>query len=213
MPPLVKYCGLSSKEDIDDAIDAGANYVGFIHHPPSPRHITLESIGELSHYAKGKINSVAVVVNPDDTTLQTLKNQPLTHIQLHGSESPERCKNVEFITQKHIIKACSIANKDDIKRALSYAPYVEHILFDAKTSNPDMPGGLGISFDWSLLQNITVKKTWFLAGGLSINNIDNALDITHAPMLDISSGIESSAGVKDHKKMHAFMKHITQRAT
>ena len=211
-PPLIKYCGLSSTEDIDDAIRAHVHYIGFIHHPASPRHLTLDEIDELSRYAK-KIRTVAVLVNPDDKMLQTLKKQPLTHIQLHGNESPERCKNVQFITGKHIIKACSIHNKQDVQNALAYEPYVDHILFDAKTPNPDMPGGVGASFDWSLLKDITLQNPWFLAGGLDRNNVDKALDISDAPMLDISSGIESSTGVKDHIKMMDFMNHIAKRAS
>ena len=211
-PPLIKYCGLSSTEDIDDAIRANVHYIGFIHHPASPRHLTLDEIDELSRYAK-KIRTVAVLVNPDDKMLQTLKKQPLTHIQLHGNESPERCKNVQFITGKHIIKACSIHNKQDVQNALAYEPYVDHILFDAKTPNPDMPGGVGASFDWSLLKDITLQNPWFLAGGLDRNNVDKALDISDAPMLDISSGIESSTGVKDHIKMMDFMNHIAKRAS
>jgi len=209
--PHIKFCGLSSTEDIDDAIETGAHYAGFIHHPASPRHVTLEDIDELSRYAYKKIKTVAVVVNPENATLEAFKKQSLTHIQLHGSESHERCENIKFITKKNIIKACSIKNIDDVQNALSYQSHVDMLLFDAKTDNADMPGGLGKTFDWSLLGNINVTLPWFLAGGLSLNNVDKALDMTGASMLDVSSSIESSAGVKDHQKMREFMNYIKQR--
>jgi phosphoribosylanthranilate isomerase len=189
------------------AVFVGASYVGFVHYAPSPRHVTLDMLRMLSNYADSvEIPSVAVVVAPDNPLLEALQHiDSLSYIQLHGGESLERIKQIQRITDKKLIKACSISTMEDMDTALLFEPYCDHLLFDAKTSNPNLPGGMGQSFDWTFLQSITTQNAWFLAGGLDINNVEMALEITHAPLLDISSGIESESGVKDHLKMRAFM--------
>lgn len=203
----VKICGLTTAQTLDAALDGGASFVGAVIFPKSPRHITPAEAATLFARARGRAKVVAVVVNPDDALLTeiaaTLKPDL---IQLHGSETPERGDEVRALTGAGIIKALAIRTADDFAPAVAWEPVADHLLFDAKpVEGSVLPGGVGARFDWSLLAGRSFARPWFLAGGLEPENIAEAVRISGAPMVDVSSGVESAPGVKDPSRIAAFL--------
>lgn len=207
MSILIKNCGLRTVEAIDAAIDSGADYLGFILYPPSPRYIEARDIAALTSGLSDHVKTVAVLVDPTDTELAAMHehwNPDL--LQLHGSETIERIQAIKQQYDKPIIKALGIEGDYDIAQALEYEPYVEHLLLDAKDDT--QKGGTGRSFDWNLLKGTTFTKQWFLSGGLNGANVVEAITHSGAPMVDVSSGIESSRGVKDLEKIKQFNENV-----
>lgn len=205
MPITIKNCGLNSAHAVEAAIVSGANFLGFIHYPDSPRHAEPMDVQNWlkAHGRAAKI--VAVMVNPSDTLLQeVISNYSPTHLQLHGDESPERIESIKHRFGLPIIKAIAIENATDIQRAHDYESYVEFLLLDTKAPTGQVSGGTGKSFDWSLLEAADFEIPVFLSGGLNAENIEDALRITKAHYIDISSGLESSRGVKDAQKIKQF---------
>ena len=203
----VKICGLTTLETLNAALNGGAAYVGAVIFPKSPRHIEPAKAAELFAPARGRAKIVAVVVNPDDHLLrqigQTLKPD---YVQLHGNEAPERAHMVRSLTGAKIIKALSIRTADDFAVAKHWQAVADILLFDAKPpAGADLPGGVGHSFDWSLMANRPLPAKWFLAGGINPDNLGEALRITRAPMVDVSSGVERAPGVKDITLIHEFL--------
>jgi len=211
MPPRVKICGISTLAAAKTALDDSADFLGFIHFAKSPRHLALESMADLMKTIRdvnATIPLVSVVVNPDDDLLKMLKTVVRPDlIQLHGKESPERVAEVAALTFIPLIKALSVSEKADLVAAEAYEPHVRYMMFDAKPpANADLPGGLGLSFDWTIMQDYRGTKPWFLAGGLDAGNVAEAVKMSGAPMLDISSGVESAPGVKDAGLISGFLR-------
>ena len=204
----VKICGLTTPETLDAALDGGASFVGAVIFAKSPRNIAPAEAATLFERARGRAKVVAVVVNPDDALLgeiaATLKPD---FIQLHGSEAPARAAEVRALTGAGIIKALPIRSAEDFAAAAAWEPFCDYLMFDAKPpEGADLPGGVGASFDWSLLAGRAFEKPWFLAGGLNPENVAEAIRISGAPLVDVSSGVESAPGVKDAARIAAFLK-------
>lgn len=210
MTPAIKICGLTTADTLAAAIDGGADFVGAVIFPKSPRHIAPDVAGELFQPARGKARIVAVVVDPEDALLETIgRTLKPDLVQLHGRETPERVAAVRALTGAGVIKALPIRTSEDLDAAEAWEPHVDHLMFDAKPPEGSvLPGGVGRSFDWSLLSDRAFKKRWFLAGGLNPDNVAEALALTGAPMADVSSGVESAPGVKDAARIAAFLQAV-----
>lgn len=207
---LVKICGLTTPETLDAALDGGAAFVGAVVYPKSPRHLEPLHAATLFDRARGRAKVVAVTVDASDADLTgiALILKP-DLIQLHGRETPERAARVRELTGAGIIRALAVSSAADIEAAAAWEPVVDHLMFDARPpQGSTLPGGVGASFDWSLLAGRSFEKSWFLAGGLTPDNVAQALSVTKAPMLDVSSGVESAPGVKDSGLITAFLKAV-----
>jgi len=202
----IKICGLSTPETIGAAMRAGATHLGFVHFPKSPRHVEADQLRSLAAPVPSHIGRVAVLVDPTDETLSDLSaTGALTAFQLHGRETPERAAAIRVRFGVPVWKAISVKTGADIAAAGIYADAVDFLLFDAKT--PDgaaLPGGMGLRFDWTLLRGASPSLPWGLSGGLGIDNVAEAIRITGAPLVDISSGVESAPGIKSVDKIMAF---------
>ncbi|MCC3862480.1 phosphoribosylanthranilate isomerase [Pseudemcibacter aquimaris] len=214
MTAKAKICGLSNLETMNAAIDAGASIIGFVFFPPSPRNVDPVIAGELCNSAKGKIQTAGVFVNPDDALLgEVLKEADLDYIQLHGTETLERIQYIKSRFGKKVIKAISVASVSDIARAREYENHVDMLLFDAKPPTDmenALPGGNGLEFDWQLIAGKEWKVPWLLSGGLDETNVAQAIKISGAKMVDVSSGVEETPGTKNIEKINAFMKAIQE---
>lgn len=210
-----KICGLSTPETLDAAIAGGASHVGFVFFPKSPRHVTFEQAGALAARVPSRIGRVGVFVDPDDATLETAaKAGFLTAIQIHNAP-PSRFWAVESRMRRAAIDlwaAVSVRRASDLDAARSYGPpEVSKIVYDAKTPDDSLlPGGMGLRFDWTMLRNYRHSNDWALAGGLDAQNVAEAIHITGAQMVDVSSGVESAPGIKDVDKIAAFLKATAQ---
>nr|WP_314529336.1 phosphoribosylanthranilate isomerase [uncultured Brevundimonas sp.] len=207
---LVKICGLTTPDTLDAALDGGADFVGAVVFPKSPRHIAPAVAAALFERARGRAGIVAVVVNPDDALLQEIaRTLKPDFIQLHGSETEQRAEAVRALTGAGVIKALPIRQADDFAAADEWDYHADHLMFDAKPpEGAVLPGGVGHSFDWTLLADQAFRHPWFLAGGLNPDNVAEALRITGAPMVDVSSGVESAPGVKDAGRIAAFIEAV-----
>ncbi|CRK75921.1 phosphoribosylanthranilate isomerase [Nereida ignava] len=208
MAPLIrtKFCGLSRPEDVTAAADAGAAYVGFVFFPKSPRNVSIEQAAALAVTVPVGIAKVALVVNASDAELDAIVEAvPLDMLQLHGAESVERVREVRTRYGLPVMKAVGVADADDLPALDAYAMAADQLLIDAKPpKNADLPGGNGLSFDWRLIAGKSWPVPWMLAGGLTPDNAAEAVAMTGARQLDVSSGVEASVGVKDSELMTAF---------
>ncbi|WP_088306998.1 phosphoribosylanthranilate isomerase [Novosphingobium sp. B 225] len=203
--PKIKICGLTTPETLEAAIAARADYFGLMFYAPSPRFASLGVARELTERAAGRIGKVGVYVDADDATLtETIAAAGLDALQFHGSESPERVAQARAQFGLPVWKVLSVAKAEDIARAQAYLGAADLILFDAKTPKGALQGGMGLKFDWSLLSAWKAPCPWGLAGGLSAENVAEAVRLTGAPLVDTSSGVESAPGVKDVAKIAAF---------
>ena len=204
MKPSVKICGLTRPEDIACAVETGAGFLGFIVECPSKRRLTVIEAAALAPHAGG-VPRVAVAVNPSDDLIdRILSKMKPDYIQLHGDESPSRA--AEIGQRCNIIKAVGIASDDDMKAAETYAGVADFILYDAKPPKGEaVRGGHGVAIDWGIIARAPTPKTFAVAGGLTPENVAQAIAETRAPIVDVSSGVEVSPGVKDPLKITAFM--------
>ena len=208
MKTKVKICGLSTLESLEAALDAGADYVGLVFFPKSPRHVSLDQARELANKARSRAKIVALTVNAADDELAAIReNLAPDFIQAHGAESPER---IEEITRRFapVIKAIAVAAASDIAAAKAYRDVANMLLFDAKAPENlknALPGGNGLSFDWSLLSKDGSRKPFMLSGGLNPENVARAIKATGAPIVDVSSGVELSPGKKDAGLIRNFI--------
>ncbi|HKR91591.1 phosphoribosylanthranilate isomerase [Novosphingobium sp.] len=210
--PAIKICGISTPGALEAAIRARAAYVGLNFFPKSPRFVSPRQAAELSKRAEGRVRRVGLFVDADDDALaQFIAATQLDGLQLHGSESPERTAQVRARFGLPVWKALSVASADDVAHAHAYAGAADLILFDAKTPKGALPGGMGLSFDWSLVAQRKGAVAWGLAGGLTPENVAEAVALTGAPLVDTSSGVESAPGIKDEGKIAAFCAAV-QRA-
>ena len=204
----IKICGLKTPEALDVALESGADLVGFVFFAPSPRNLALETARMLGERVKGRAGKVALTVDADDATLAdivaALKPDML---QLHGSETPERVTAVRARFGLPAMKALPIAERADLARIERYAKVADRLLFDARApKEATRPGGLGKPFDWTLLRDIDVNIPFMLSGGLDAGNVAEALHITRAGGVDVSSGVERAPGEKDVEKIRAFIR-------
>jgi phosphoribosylanthranilate isomerase len=203
--PAMKFCGLTTPQALDAAIVARADYAGFVFYPPSPRNLSLGDAATLGARAAGRIGTVGLFVDADDATIaDAVTAGRLDAIQLHGAETPERAAKLRAQFGLPVWKALAIAGPGDADRARAYESAVDLVLFDAKTPRASLPGGMGLVFDWSLVAGWKGRTRWGLAGGLTAENVAEALRITGAPLVDTSSGVESAPGVKDVDRIAAF---------
>ncbi|HEU6440840.1 MAG TPA: phosphoribosylanthranilate isomerase [Microvirga sp.] len=209
MDTLIKICGLSTPETLAAALDAGADMVGFVRFPKSPRHVTLDLGHRLSLQAKGRAKRVVLLVDPGDEDIaQAVEAINPDLIQLHGSETPERVAEIRAIVRRPVMKALGVADKSDLEALSSYAKGAEHLVLDAKPPRTAaaLPGGNGISFDWRLLNGLDPALPIMLSGGLNPDNVAEAIRLTRPKAVDVSSGVESGPGLKDPARIEAFIK-------
>lgn len=205
----VKICGLTEPESLTAAIKAGADFLGFVFYPASPRYIAPEAAAYLTHYVPKTVRSVGLFVDPEDAALKTtLAQVRLDVIQLHGQESPGRIAEIKQGFGLPVIKAISIASHADLEKIPGYDVVADWLMFDA--AGEDLPGGTGKRFDWSLLSGVQTARPWFLAGGLTPENVGQAMTTLHPDAVDVSSGVESARGIKDPAKIRAFLKAVKQ---
>ncbi len=203
----VKICGLTRPEDVSAVADAGAAYAGFVFFPESPRNVTIEQARHLAVEVPVGVAKVALVVNADDALLDAITAAvPLDILQLHGSESPKRVSEVRSRYGLPVMKAVGVADQEDVAALDLYAEVADQILVDAKPpKNADLPGGNGVSFDWRLISARRWSKPWMLAGGLTPDNVAEAIALTGAKQVDVSSGVETAPGVKDAGVIQEFI--------
>jgi len=208
MPLTIKICGLKTPDALDAAIDAGADMVGFVFFPPSPRHLGLDGARVLGVRVNRRAAKVALTVNATDRTLYDIVEALKPDIlQLHGSEPPERVAVVRSRFRLPVMKALPIAERADLSPIRAYANVADRLIFDARApQDATRPGGLGKPFDWTLLQGINPGVPYMLSGGLDAGNVAEALRVTRAPGVDVSSGVERAPGVKDPDKIRAFIR-------
>ncbi|WP_037310870.1 phosphoribosylanthranilate isomerase [Ruegeria halocynthiae] len=209
MPDVsVKICGLTAPEHVRAAVDAGARYVGFVFFPKSPRHLDIEAAAELAQLVPAGIAKVALTVNaPDEELDRILASVPLDMLQLHGKESPERVARVRDRFGLPVMKAIGVAEPEDLAAIDLYSEIADQLLIDAKPPrNSELPGGNGLSFDWRLLAGRKYwRRPWMLAGGLTPENVAEAMRMTGARQVDVSSGVESAPGIKDAGLIRSFI--------
>ena len=212
MPVTAKICGLSTPETLDTAIRGGATHVGFVFFPPSPRHLSRERAAQLASRAPGHVKRVGVFVDPDDATIEaaTAAGQ-LDILQLHSS-SAARAVAIKARTGLEIWAAIAVKTRLDLDAARSFAGAADRILSDAQTPpGAALPGGMGVRFDWTLLEGFRHPLPWALSGGLDPLNVAEAIKATGATLVDVSSGVESDPGIKDVAKITAFLDAVAAR--
>lgn len=207
----IKICGLKTPEAVNAALDGGATHIGFIFFPKSPRHLTPADAGQLRKAAQNRAKVVAVTVDADDATLDEIVRELAPDmLQLHGHETPER---VAYVKQRYglpVIKAFAVREAHDLEVIAPYKSIADRFLFDAKPpKGSDLPGGNGVSFDWALLDALDEGVDYMLSGGLNAGNIAEALQNTHAPGIDVSSGVESAPGEKDVRLIREFFQAVS----
>jgi phosphoribosylanthranilate isomerase len=203
----VKICGLRTPGDVAAVASAGAAYAGFVFFAKSPRHLTVEAARELALAAPPGLAKVALTVDADDAFLDDLlEHVPLDMLQLHGDETPERVAAVRARYGLPVMKAMGVAGEADLAGLMEMSLAADQLLIDAKPlKNADLPGGNGLAFDWRLLVGRKWLRPWMLAGGLTPQNVAEAVRLTGARQVDVSSGVESAPGVKDHARIAAFV--------
>jgi len=208
MSLLVKICGLKTPEALDVALESGADLVGFVFFAPSPRHLGLPAARELGARVKGRAGKVALTVDADDATLAAVVEAlDPDLLQLHGVESPERVTALRKRFGRPVMKAIPVAERKDLARIDLYKHVADRLIFDARAPREaTRPGGLGTPFDWTLLKGIDPGIPFMLSGGLDATNVAEALRITRAPGVDVSSGVERAPGEKDPDKIRAFIR-------
>lgn len=210
MTTLIKICGLRTAEALDAALDERADFVGFVFFPPSPRNLSLDVARELGVRAQGRSRKVALTVDADDAThaaiVEALRPDML---QLHGHETPERAAALKTRFGLPVMKAVPVETAADLDAVPAYAAAADWVLFDARAPrDATRPGGLGKPFDWTLLKGLDPGLPFMLSGGLEPGNVGQALAVTRAPAVDVSSGVELRPGVKDPSKIAAFIRAV-----
>jgi phosphoribosylanthranilate isomerase len=208
MSLIVKICGLSTRETLDVALQAGADMVGFVFFPASPRHLDLETARDLCSQAKGRAIKVALTVDADDATLANIVEalQP-DILQLHGRETVARLRDIKQTFGLQVMKAIAVETAADLASLPGYAAVADRVLFDARApKEATRPGGLGAVFDWHVLESLDLKLPYMVSGGLNAENVAEAVRVTRAGGVDVSSGVERAPGIKDPEMIRAFIR-------
>jgi phosphoribosylanthranilate isomerase len=207
MSLIVKICGLSTRETLDVALDAGADMVGFVFFPPSPRHLGLEMARDLGKQVKRRATKVALTVDADDATLANIVEALAPDIlQLHGTETVARLRDIKQKFALPVMKVIAVETASDLAALPGYAAVADSILFDARApKEATRPGGLGAVFDWHVLENLDLKLPFMVSGGLNAGNVAEAVRVTRAGGVDVSSGVERAPGIKDPEMIRAFV--------
>jgi phosphoribosylanthranilate isomerase len=206
MTPEIKICGLSTPETVDAAVEAGATHIGLVHHEPSPRHVTLEQAAALRARVPERVKVVLLLVNqqPQPTVAALAAVRP-DIIQFHGSETPQWLGVIRQYIKVGIWKAIGVKDASSLERAQRFQGAADLLLYDAPATK-QLPGGNGLAIDWSVLTGHRHAMPWGLAGGLTPDNVAEAVRQTGAPLIDVSSGVESAPGAKDVGKIRAFIR-------
>lgn len=212
MTVKIKICGIKTHEALQAALEAGADYYGLVFFPPSPRNVSEETARALIEAAGGRARSVALLVDPsDEDVARVSEGVAPDYIQLHGQETPERLKEIRQLCGRKLIKAVHIADPGDSAAAAAFSGLADIILYDAKPAadaSMQLPGGNGVPFDWRLLAGIKESDAFMLSGGLSPDNVAQAIGATKAPMVDVSSGVERAPGEKDAGLIRQFIERV-----
>jgi len=205
----IKICGLSTREAVDAAVANGATHIGLVHFKKSPRHISLKEAAALRDYIAGRVQTVLLTVNNSPAEIgRAIKTVRPDIIQFHGTETPEWFRLLRQHSDVGIWKALGVRDAETLEKSVRYADTADMLLFDAPAQA--LPGGTGTSFDWALLRDFNHQIAWGLAGGLDPDNVADAMVATGAPLVDVSSGVESAPGVKDVAKIAAFCQAVQQ---
>ncbi len=209
MSVKTKICGIKTPEALRAAIDGGARFVGFVFFPPSPRHVAIDTAKELALMLPTGVRSVALFVDPSDEQLEAvLGHVQIDMIQLHGDETPTRVREIKQKYAMPVLKAFPVRDAEDIDRSSDYSGIADWFIFDAKPVNADLPGGTGQVFDWELLAGRHFDVPWMLSGGLTPDNVADALARLSPDAVDVSSGVERTRGEKDEAKIRAFLSAV-----
>jgi phosphoribosylanthranilate isomerase len=205
-PVRIKICGLQTAADMAAVAAAGASYAGFVFFPPSPRNLTIERARDLALEAPVGLAKVALLVDADDALIDSILAQvPIDILQLHGKETPDRVAHIRHRFGLPVMKAVGVATQADLPALDAYGQVADMLLVDAKApKDAALPGGNGLSFDWRLMAGRRWPCPWMLAGGLTPDNVAEAVRLTGARQVDVSSGVEAAPGVKDAARIHAF---------
>lgn len=211
MPVKTKICGIRTPDAMTAALEGGVDYVGLVFHPSSPRYVEIEVAAYLANYVPAHVGVVGLFVNPDKATLaQVLDNVRIDMIQLHGTETPEECAEIAAAHRLPVMKALSVSGEDDLQKVLSYETACDWLLLDAPPpQGADAAGGNGVAFDWNILKTFRPAKPWMLAGGLTAENVREAIALARPDAVDVSSGVERERGIKDPVKITAFLQAAT----
>lgn len=203
----VKICGITSAEAVRAAVAAGAQFGGLVFHPDSPRNVSLDQAAALAAQMRGKLMVVALIADMDDAEIEAVVKQVAPDfLQLHGAETPQRVTDIRHKFRIPVIKALAIADANDFEGVIEYENVADMLMFDAKPPRgAARGGGHGAAFDWTLLSGRSFQKPWFLAGGLTPDNVGRAAVLAEARMVDVSSGVESAPGIKDAARIAAFV--------
>ena len=205
-PLIIKVCGIRTPGILEAAIEAGADMVGFMHFPRSPRHVDIDTLGQLISEARGRVETSVVLVNPDNTLVAQVAALGPDWIQLHGPESVHRVESIRAEAGVSILKAIPIGSAEDVATVAAYDEVADRLLLDAKApKHADRPGGLGVAFDWSLLKALDPEVSFMLSGGLTPQNVAQAIKQVRPFGIDASSGLETAPGEKDAGLIRAFI--------
>lgn len=213
MTVAAKICGVKDRAALDAAVAGGAAYVGFVFYPRSPRNVTPAEAGALAAALPATTTAVALAVDPDDALVDAILGgaPDIGMFQLHGAETPERVSELRARTGKKAMKAIKVSEAADLDAARTYLSAADMLLFDAKPPagmKNALPGGNAVSFDWTILSGRGWPLPWMLSGGLDPDNVTEAIRVSGAPAVDVSSGVESAPGVKDPARIAAFLKAV-----
>ncbi|HIA83016.1 MAG TPA: phosphoribosylanthranilate isomerase [Rhodospirillales bacterium] len=210
----VKICGLDRPETVDGAVNAGAEMLGFVFYPPSPRNLTASAASRLTNRVPASVKRVGLFVDPTDEMITTVLNQNvLDLIQLHGNEPPERVTEIKGFTSLEVIKVLKISDFYDLRYVSIYQGVADWLMFDAlapKDMKGALPGGNALSFDWNILARANIPTPWILAGGLNLENVKEAMSTSGAKVVDVSSGVEKLPGVKCVEKIKSFIRAVKE---
>jgi len=207
-PLVIKICGIKTPELLEAVIDNGADMVGFVHFVRSPRHASIEEIGDLISAARGRIETCVLLVNPDNSCVAEVAALGPDWIQLHGPETPHRVEAIKAEAGVSIMKAVPIGSADDVAHIAGFIDIADQILVDAKPpKGADRPGGLGETFDWNLLKALDPSIPFMLSGGLTPDTVAAAIKAVRPWGVDVSSGVETAPGVKDRHLIEAFIRN------
>jgi phosphoribosylanthranilate isomerase len=204
--PIIKICGIKSEDILEAAIQAGADMVGFVHFSRSPRHVEIDPLAELISATRGRVESVVLLVNPDNSKVAEIAALDPDWIQLHGPEAPHRVDAIRTEAGIPILKAIGIGDKHDLAQVPDYEAVCDRLLLDAKApKNSELPGGRGIAFDWKVLDGLDPDVTFMLSGGLTPDSVGDALEKVRPFGIDVSTGVERTPGDKDAALIAAFV--------